>query len=349
MNNKGNEAKTNYFYKILKTIREYIIQQLNDLLRWLFGEMIQNECIENNIEIFDDEDILDLDCIPRGSEKFLNQYDQDELADKMLKYKVKYGPNSGSSIKEVLERKGINNLKIEFDTSDYYVHKAQLFNEKKDSNHLIGQLFLRVNNKFNIVNCKRVVMPNFFENAFKEGVYFMEQKLSKTELNLTIIEWLRLQDYRIEPKDGTLMLPGQIHPGLGIGHEIEEMLMDFISRKGRDGPLNTPEHWYNAYLYYMRSHFHFLNPAFEGLFRSINASIKKDIEEHRLTGVAWAIAQGKLYHRPTKEQIIWVALEQVYPLSRRMKNYFGQEYTEIVMRNYHPKDYFIDWDDTLTK
>ena len=34
-------------------------------------------------------------------------------------------------------------------------------------------------------------------------------------------------------------------------------------------------------MYYTSCHFHFLNPAFEGFFRSINESIRKDIEKYR--------------------------------------------------------------------
>lgn len=171
----------------------------------------------------------------------------------------------------------------------------------------------------------------------------MINKLGRNELDMTIIDWLRLQDYRLQAS--SMILPNQIHPGLGIGHEIEEVLMYMIRRKKRDGAFNTPEHWYNAYMYYNYCHFHFLNPAFEGIFRSINESIRKDIETKKLTKVAWAVTQGKLYHRLTGLPFKWVMTEQVCPMSRRMKKYFDNDYTNIVMRNYHPKDYYIKWDD----
>ena len=165
---------------------------------------------------------------------------------------------------------------------------------------------------------------------------------------MTIIEWLRLQDYRLQPKRNQMILPNQIHPGLGIGHEIEEAILHFIAKKGRDGLLNTPEYWYNAYLYYTTTCFHFLNPVFEGYFRSITESVRKDLETHRLPKVAWAIAQGKLFHRPTGTKVIWTAQEQIAPISSRLRAYFGRKYFDMVMKNYHPKDYYIQWDDDDT-
>ncbi|BFU19995.1 hypothetical protein KM1_196850 [Entamoeba histolytica HM-3:IMSS] len=335
-----------FLWALIQNFFSEICQKISNLL---FGTMLRADSIDNNIIIFDDEDILGLSNIPKNSNKFLNYFDHNELINKIMKYKVKNGSNAGYSIEQILQSKNLNDLIFDFDTSDYYVHKMYVFNEKKDSHNLICQLFLRVNSKFNVSNAKKISTPDYMKEAFEEGTRFMKKKLGGHDLDLTVIDWLRLQDYRIQPKKGCMVLPGQIHPGLGIGHEIEEMLMDFIQQRGRDGSLNTPEHWHNAYMYYNSSHFHFLNPAFEGFFRSINESIRKDIESHRLTAVAWAIAQGKLYHKQTGEKIKWATLEQVCPISRKMHNYFGQEYIDIVMRNYHPEDYFIDWDDEQTK
>ena len=87
----------------------------------------------------------------------------------------------------------------------------------------------------------------------------MNHNLMKNEFNFTIVEWLRLQDYRIEANEGTLLLPGQFHPGLKIGHEVEEMMLDFVYKRKKDGLMNYPDHWYNAYMYFVYSNFHFLN------------------------------------------------------------------------------------------
>lgn len=222
-----------------------------------------------------------------------------------------------------------------------------MYNEKKDLSHLIAQLFIRVNGRFNVRNAKKVAVPRYLEKAMEQGTSFMINKLGATDLDLTIIDWLRLQDYRIDTRRKKEILPGQIRAGLGIGHEIEELMLSMVAKKGRDGMLNTPEHWHNAYLYYTSTQFHFLNPVFEGFFRSINESVRKEIETHHLTSVAWAISNGKLYHRPTDERITWVTPEQVCPVSRRLKAYFNSDYADLVMRNYHPKDYYIKWDDSI--
>ncbi|ELP91897.1 hypothetical protein EIN_398270 [Entamoeba invadens IP1] len=313
---------------------------MKNVIDFLMSHFFKTEAVET-IALFDDGDILDLVTMPRGCDRFLNYYDTAELEEHVLNYVVKRGPNSGSTIKEVFIRKNLNDLIFDFDLSDYFVHKVQLYDKIKDPHHLIGQLFLRVNSHFNPLCSKKVVVPQFFTSEFENGYTFVSKHL-KEELDMTIIEWLRLQDYRLPPSTDKL-LPGQIHPGLGVGHEVEEMIMSFVVAKNRDGMLNTPEHWYNAYLYYTSSHFHFLNPAFEGFFRSINESVRKDIEKRRLCNVAWAIAQGKLMHRPTNTIVKWVSLEQVFPISKKLRAYFNAEYTNLVMKNYHPKDFYIEW------
>ncbi|ELP91917.1 hypothetical protein EIN_399470 [Entamoeba invadens IP1] len=332
------------FWALVQWIFSFICQKISNLI---FGSMLQADAIDSTIMIFDDEDILDINNVPKNLNKFLNYMDHNELVNQILKYKVKKGHNAGYTIQQILTSKSLDKVIFDFDTSDYYVHKMYVFNEQKDSKNLLCQLFLHVNGKFNVFNSKKIIAAGYLQPSMDEGTEFMKKKLGKTELDLTVIDWLRLQDYRIRPQKGALVLPGQIHPGLGIGHEIDEMLMEFVKQKGRDGIMNTPEHWHNAFMYYSSSHFHFLNPAFEGFFRSINESVRKDIEKYRLSSVAWAIAQGKLRYRVTGEQIKWINLEQVCPLSKKMINYFSEEYQSIVMRYYHPKDYYIDWDEEV--
>ncbi|KAL7715339.1 Uncharacterized protein QTN25_007262 [Entamoeba marina] len=336
------EKLTYLCFTLIQTIFTKICQFISN---FLFGTMLHAESIDNNIIIFDDEDILDLNNRQRGSDKFLNYIDHDQFVKTILKYKVQRGPNANYTVEEILKSKDLNDLIFDFDTSDYFVHKLNVYNIQKDPNHLICQLFLRVSGRFNVFSAKKILVEDYIKDSIKSGNEFVTKTLGKIDLDLTIIDWLRLQDYRRQPSKNNMILPNQIHPGLGIGHEIEEFLLHIVEKKGRDGLMNTPEHWYNAYIYYTSSSFHFLNPAFEGFFRSVNESVRKDIQKYHLATVAWAIAQGKLYHIPTSTPVKWVTQEQICPVSKRMKAYFGKEYIDIVMRNYHPKDYFIKWDD----
>ena len=222
----------------------------------------------------------------------------------------------------------------------------EIFHHENNTNHLIAQLFLRVNGKFSIQNCKRIQLPPFLENEFKLGMELITNEMKWEEFTFTIIDWLRLQDYRTVISDKELLLPGQLYKGLGIGHEIDEMLISFVSYRERDGILNTPEHWYNAYLYYTLCKYHFFNPAFEGYFKSIVKSVENDIHMYSLTKVSWAIAQGKLIHIPSNSSVKWVSSEQFYPMNKKLKKFVNsKEYKEIVERNYHPEHFYINWND----
>src|SRR5689334_1469499 len=50
-------------------------------------------------------------------------------------------------------------------------------------------------------------------------------------------------------------LPGQRHPGLGVGNNIHDLLVFLSKSKKRDGLLNVPEHFHNGYLYILKGYY----------------------------------------------------------------------------------------------
>jgi hypothetical protein len=153
-----------------------------------------------------------------------------------------------------------------------------------------------------------------------------------------------------------------MHPGLGVGPEIEYLIVELANRSQRDGILNIPEHWYNAVLYSraMRP-YHFLNPAFEGFFLSITAALQPEIASRGLAIVAWAIFRGLLCCMPPLDpgvshgedslvirrpvRVRWVPQEQVCPLTGRLGEYFDSpRYRDAVRKYYRPELFSILWD-----
>eukprot|EP00698_Gefionella_okellyi_P000170 TRINITY_DN1014_c0_g3_i2.p1 TRINITY_DN1014_c0_g3~~TRINITY_DN1014_c0_g3_i2.p1 ORF type:complete len:305 (-),score=51.09 TRINITY_DN1014_c0_g3_i2:639-1529(-) len=218
-------------------------------------------------------------------------------------------------IEDILHRHGFTNLLLEIDTSDNFVHIVQLYNERNTPDRVLMQLFVRKPTKFNVRSTRA------FQDEFKKGHDVMLDKLSDTSLDLITVEWMRLQDYR-KPFERQ-PLPGQIHPGLGISRQVDEMLAHACTIRRRDGIMNIPEYFHNALLY--SPQFQFINPAFEGMFRSILAAVTPALEQYGLAAVSWAVAEGKLIDMHRNRRYQWQPEEQVRALSARMKAYFDSQ------------------------
>jgi len=222
---------------------------------------------------------------------------------------------TGMTLREQLRKKGLDNIIIEIDTEDAFVHQLNIYFECKDNEHLIAQLFGKRSQQYSVLDSKTLqqhscsqnyqpllpilekskaaptvetissslsklsisppvssppfelwcVIPN---SIAKKGKDCITKLLGKKPLSLTIIDWLRLQDPRgnfTKPQ-----LPGQIKPGLGMARDVECLLYFIAQRHKRDGLMNSPEHWYNAYLYSVADYkFMFLNPAYEGMLQCL--------------------------------------------------------------------------------
>eukprot|EP01107_Rhizomastix_libera_P016820 TRINITY_DN7260_c0_g1_i1.p1 TRINITY_DN7260_c0_g1~~TRINITY_DN7260_c0_g1_i1.p1 ORF type:complete len:615 (-),score=135.56 TRINITY_DN7260_c0_g1_i1:17-1654(-) len=135
------------------------------------------------------------------------------------------------------------------------------------------------------------------KSVHEAGLKCLREQLGDSSLNLTMIEWLRLQDPRKEFTSDNPPLPGQLYPGLGVAREIDTLLFNLAKEHSRDGILNIPDHWYNAYIYTISPHkFFFLNPAYEGWFRLLTATIMHEIALKGLPAVAWAVARGQMVY-----------------------------------------------------
>lgn len=229
---------------------------------------------------------------------------------------------------------------------------------------LLAQLFVRRETSFSVMEtksftCKESGVPKFYAKAFNDGLFILRDFFKAEKLQMVVIEWLRMQD-PLKPFGKRTPLPGQLHPGLGLGVEAAKALCSLARKNGRDGILNLPEHFYNAYLYAQGFNlYRFLNPAFEGYFKSICKAIEPDIKERGISAVAWAVFRGMLHCRMSDDddaagagtgkampaRIKWVSQEQVCPLSGRMTKYFkSSAYENAVKKAYHPEAFFIMWD-----
>jgi hypothetical protein len=150
-------------------------------------------------------------------------------------------------------------------------------------------------------------------------------------LDLLNIRWFSLQNPRESFTKERPRLPGQNYPGTGMGKHALQLVTKLAMKSGRDGIVNNPEHFHNAYMYIG---FKFLNPTQQGLFQRMVNDLMSYINEYGLAFVSWSIYLG--YARENGKKIKWDLREQVLPLSIRASKYFyNRGYRKEVDRAMH--------------
>ena len=134
--------------------------------------------------------------------------------------------------------------------------------------------------------------------------------------DLLVVEWLTLGDPRAEFSASRPRLPGQTHPGSGIGAEIFVMLSLCARRLGLHGVLDVPQRFHNAVFYRRRTPF--FDPEYEGHF----LALLDLLDRHSLPELAWAMEEGRVLEGPDGPPVRWLPREQVLPLDGRLASYF---------------------------
>ena len=144
-------------------------------------------------------------------------------------------------------------------------------------------------------------------------------------LYLLAVHWLSLQDPRAEFSPGRPALPGQAHPGLGIGRRLLSRLLAWAHDWGKDALVNYPAHYHNA-VFYSRL-FRFLSARREGRMDAL----RRDLEELSVTEASWAVDQGRVVEEPGGKVLRWRASEMVAPITRVLKTYMKSDEYEAAV------------------
>ncbi|MET0553344.1 MAG: hypothetical protein ABW221_09925 [Vicinamibacteria bacterium] len=107
-------------------------------------------------------------------------------------------------------------------------------------------------------------------------------------LHVLAILWAALQNPRASFTADRPRLPGQDHPGLGVGRRLYDLLRGWAGALGKDALLNVPEHYHNALFY--AAPFRFLEPAEQGRFEAL----RRDLADLRVADASFAIEQGRV-------------------------------------------------------
>jgi hypothetical protein len=209
-------------------------------------------------------------------------------------------------------------LAFDLDSSGYPVQRFQIFLEARKPENLIVDLKIR-------------------EGRLTPKDY-LHLDLAFYKYNFLVLEWFTLQNPRLDFSRKRPPLPGQQHPGLGLGKKVVDLFVYLARLTRKDGLLAFPAYFHNALLF--SRYFRFLNPEKYAEVLAIEKAFPKIPFKH----LAWIVYLNCL--RQDNDKIYeWKAEELVYPLKKTLKDYFDSKPYKKKLKQSQEKWHFtIDWD-----
>ncbi len=259
-----------------------------------------------------EHDLYTLNIGGRGEGLFLGYYSVKGLELIFNKY----------HIFDKIRKKGYGNPRILLDTSDPYKHRLRVVSDEGEKPFpVLIDLIVRS------------------ETVCIDLPYKSPQNGKKYET--LAIEWLQMQDVRGQFSARRPRLPGQEHPGLGIGSEALELLVIAARRVGLQGIVNIPNHFHNAYFY--SRIFHYENPREQAKLKAILRDLGK-VPLHKL---AWAMEESAVLDAVSNKPFEWFTGRQVFPLISGWSGMYRSRPYKKAVENYM-KDYKFKLDDNWT-
>jgi len=243
------------------------------------------------------EDVLEDLQESRGSKFLLGSYSKEGL---MLVFR-KFG------VTKELKKMGFEDLIISIDTRDQYRQTLRLYFDRRDSRHMLGEIVLH-KAKFTAKQHQHTFLPKV--------VYPLE---------MIHIEWLVLQNPQRDFSQNCPPLPGQNHPGLGIGTQVLEMLYLMAKHQHTQGLLIIPHYYHTAVIF--SCEFRFINPVYQALINRL----EHDLREYSLPIRAWAVECGAVFHQQKDDWFEWNPEEQILATNKELDYYLhSEEYQQKV-------------------
>jgi hypothetical protein len=238
-----------------------------------------------------------------GSDLFLGLYTAQGLAYAFDRF----------GITEALAERGLVDLVIDVNRPDPFRHQVRVScHGRRDPRCRVAEIILRIEPR----------------KAIEVGA----------DARGLCIEWILLQNPHAGFPPSRPPLPGQQHPGLGLGREVLGLLALLCERLDLDGLWSVPKYFHNAALYSVR--FHFADPTAEGRF----LAMRRDTRDRSLHEVSWAIAHGALLELPHGRPVAWPPGLQVYPRSELLRAHFERDaYREARDGACAASRFVIDW------
>lgn len=258
--------------------------------------------------LIEEKDVFNNLMGDKGSLLFLGKYSLSEVSAVLRKRNF---------FKEA-QKRGLWPLAFHMDASEAPLQRFQIYHKKRDPDRLIVDLKIR-------------------EGTFRPKATLPED-LSGSRFRFLTMEWLTLQNPLQEFSGDHTPLPGQKHPGLGMGKKVLDLFV-YLARVSRlDGLLASPAYFHNALLF--TRYFSFINPRKQAEV----LAIRKTFSHVPFKQLAW-IVHLECLREEKSGPYVWEAEEQVFPLHRALKAYFSSRaYKKKVSKAQKSFRFMIDWD-----
>lgn len=148
----------------------------------------------------------------------------------------------------------------------------------------------------------------------------LADRLPDTPLPVLTVTWLLLQNPRAAFTARRPPLPGQNHPGLGVGPQVLELLRNICRRLDLAALVTVPSYFHNA-LFYSEEFRHF-DPHHQGVFlamcRDLLPALANDV-----TAASWALHWDMVRNRANGDvPFRWFHELMVSPIADSLVDYF---------------------------
>ena len=257
--------------------------------------------------LVDESEIFSELHVKKGSSLFLGRYSATEVMAVLAKKGL---------LKEARKR-FLWPLAYELDSSEYPTQRLQIFLRQPGPENLIVDIKVK--------EC---------EFAAKETVGGLPALPPQKAL---AFEWLTLQNPLVKFGEHLTPLPGQTRPGLSMRAKIMDLFLYLGRLTHKDCLLAFPAYFHNAVLF--SRYFHFWNPRKEAEV----LAIRRAFSHMPFKQLAWVVHLNCL-RREDGSTYEWTAEEQIYPLTRPLKEYFdSRPYRDIVRAGRKSPAFSVDW------
>jgi hypothetical protein len=212
-----------------------------------------------------------------------------------------------------IRRRGLSRLLLACDTDDPFHHRLRIHCDGHESEETL-LVDLRVHLGYGL----------------PDGL--PEEALGDAPAEFIVVEWLAMQHPHLAFRPDRPPLPGQQHPGLGLGRETLVLLGIMTERLQKGALLATPAWYHNADLYRRWSCF-FADPECEGRFGALAC----DLGGLGLHQASWAMELGCVRDLdagqtdPGGANVRWNGCVQVLPLCSSLREHFRSDaYWDLV-------------------
>lgn len=226
-------------------------------------------------------------------DRFLDFYTPEGIRHGILAY----------GLDERLRAVGLGDYEIAVTREDPFSHRLEIFvGTHRDDDHRI--LDLRV-------HLCEVEVPH------RDGVHFAAMR----------IDWLTMQNPRLAFSALRPQLPGQVHPGTGLGRAMHNILVIMATRIGRDALVAVPAWQHLARLYQAGGYRFALDDENHRLYE-----VGVALSSLSFAAGAWAVERGFVRDAATGEVYRYRPAEMLLPLATTLRASLSAAADEVRVR-----------------